>query len=160
MLRVFTEHLEFQMKTLLFTYGNFWTGESRTHGFVYYIKQVTAPFPFLCFPYTHTHTHTHTISLCGVKVSLLTEIFKLEESTTIWKVRLSLRFLVNYESQRHHRGGMGVPYFREASVKYLASSSITILTQPWEMTTGIWLFHPKLYYYRAHGEWHQNYRHS
>lgn len=51
---------------------------------------------------------THTIST-GVKTSFPAEIFKLEERTTVWKVRLSLRFLVNSESQRHHQGRMAVP---------------------------------------------------
>lgn len=72
-------------------------------------------------------THTHTIST-GVKVSLLAEIFKLEERTTVWKVRLSLRFLVNSESQRQHQGGMGARASGGLPVKCPASSS-TVLTR-------------------------------
>lgn len=34
---------------------------------------------------------------------------------------------------------MGIPYFREATVKYPASSNVIILAHQWEMTTGIWL---------------------
>ena len=72
---------------------------SRMHRFVCDMNEWPPPSPFWCFLYTHT----------GEKVRLLAEIFKLEERTTVWKVRPSLRFLVNSESQGHHQGRMGVP---------------------------------------------------
>lgn len=125
MLKDFSGCLKFRMKTLRCTCGNYRTGKwpVRMHRLVDPVNERTPLSPFLCSLYTHTHTIS-----TGVKVSLLAGIFKLEERTTVWKVRLSLRFLVNSESQRQHQGGMGTRASGGLPIKCPASSS-TVLTR-------------------------------